>query len=126
MGANSSGNSTTNPGILLKTLLLSYVVTAVLMFVLAFVLYKMKWSSSQASWGIMLIYLLSCALGGFIAGKRMRSRRLLWGIASGLLYFAVLFLLSLAVGSGLRGDMQGTLTVLAACLGGGAAGAFLS
>ena len=74
----------------------------------------------------MLIYFLSCALGGFIAGKKMGSRRLLWGIASGLIYFAVLFILSLAVGSGLRGDMQGILTALAACLGGGAVGAFLS
>lgn len=126
MATNSSANSAAGPGVLLKTLMLSYVVTVVLMFGLAFVLYKMKLNSSQAAWGVMLIYFLSCALGGFIAGKKMGSRRLLWGIASGLIYFAVLFILSLAVGSGLRGDMQGILTALAACLGGGAVGAFLS
>ena len=114
------------PGVFLKTLFLSYVVSVLLMFGLAFVLYKMKLSPAQASWGVTLIYLLSCALGGFFTGKKMGSKRLLWGLLSGLVYFVVLFLLSLAVGSGLRGEVRDILITMAVCLGGGALGAFLS
>ncbi|MCI8401968.1 MAG: TIGR04086 family membrane protein [Lachnospiraceae bacterium] len=119
-------NPAINPGRFLKTLLLSYAVTVVLLFLLAFIIYKMKLNASQASMGVTLIYLISCAMGGFITGKQMRSRRLLWGLLSGALYFSVLLLLSLATGSGFSWDMKNLMTVMASCLAGSAAGAFIS
>ena len=119
-------NSTVNPMRFVKPLAASYIVTVLLMFLLAFVLYKMKLSSSQASLGVTAIYLLSCAVGGFITGKQMRNRRLLWGLLSGALYFAVLLLLSLAVSGGLQGDLKNMVSVLAPCLIGSAAGAVIS
>lgn len=121
-----NSNSAVNPWRFLKTLLLSYVVTVLLLFLLAFLLYKLKWGAEQASRGITLVYLISCALGGFLTGKQMGNRRLFWGLVWGILYFAVLLLLSFLVGKGLQGDTKAVLTVLAACLGGSAAGAFLS
>ena len=125
-GTGMNPNSTVNPMRFVKTLAASYIVTVLLMFLLAFVLYKMKLSSSQASLGVTAIYLLSCAVGGFITGKQMRNRRLLWGLLSGALYFAVLLLLSLAVSGGLQGNLKNMVSVLAPCLIGSAAGAVIS
>ena len=119
-------NSTINPMRFVKTLLISYIITVLLMFLLAFILYKLRLDSAQASMGVTVIYLLSCGIGGFVTGKQMKSRRLLWGLLSGALYFAVLLLLSLAVGGGLQGDIKSVLSVLAPCLIGSAAGAFIS
>lgn len=114
------------PWSFLKTLLISYIVTFVLLFLLAFVMYKMKLSAAEASWAVTVIYLLSCGIGGFLTGKRMGSRRLLWGLASGALYFVVLFVFSLLTSGGLESEMKDILTVLITCLAGSAVGAVMS
>ena len=111
---------------LVKNLFLSCAVTVVLLFALAFILYRMKLGVSQVSWGITLIYVLACMLGGFLTGRQVKTRRLLWGLLSGFLYFAVLLILSLAAGGSVSMQTGGILRVLAACLGGGALGAFVS
>lgn len=121
-----NSNLAVNPWRFLRTLLLSYAVTAVLLFLFAFLLYKMKLGVTEVSWGVGLIYLLSCALGGFVTGKQAGSRRLLWGLAFGALYFAVLLILSLAVGGGLQGSARSVITAAATCLGGSGAGAIIS
>lgn len=121
-----NSNTSINPWSFLKTLLISYGMTAVLLLGLAFLMYQMKLGAEQASWGVMVIYLLSCAVGGFLTGRRMGSRRLIWGLVSGALYFVVLLVLSLAMGGGLQGEAQEILTVLAACLAGSAVGAVVS
>ena len=119
-------NSAANPMRFVKTLLVSYILTVLLMFLLAFILYKMKLSGAQASFGVTAIYFLSCDVGGFLTGKQMRSRRLLWGLLSGALYFSVLLLLSLGMNGGLQGELKSMASVLAACLAGSAAGAVIS
>ena len=121
-----NSNPSIRPWDFLKTLLLSYILTALLLAGLAFLMYRMKLGASQAAWGVTVIYLLACAVGGFLTGKRMGSRRLLWGLVSGALYFVVLWLLSLAVGGGLQGELREILTVLATCLAGSAVGAVIS
>lgn len=119
-------NISVNPIRFVKTLLISYAVTVILLFLFALILYKMKLSGTQASIGVTVIYLLSCGLGGFITGKQMRTRRLLWGLLSGVLYFTVLFLLSMLSGGGLSADLKNLFTVLGTCLAGSAAGAIIS
>ena len=119
-------NVSVNPIRFVKTLLISYAVTVILLFLFAFILYKMKLSGAQASVGVTVIYLLSCGLGGFITGKQMRTRRLLWGLLSGALYFTVLFLLSMLSGGSLSADLKNMFTVLGTCLAGSAAGAIIS
>lgn len=121
-----NGNTVIRPWDFLKTLLLSYGMTVLLLLGLSFLMYQMKLGAKQAAWGVMVIYLLTCAVGGFLTGRRVGSRRLLWGSLSGVLYFLVLFLLSLGMGEGLQGDMREVLTALAACLAGSAIGAVIS
>ena len=73
----------------LSTLLIMYILTGVALFVLAFLLYKMELTENIVTIGITAIYVVSGLLGGIIIGKRMKTRRFLWGIIMGAAYFLV-------------------------------------
>ena len=51
-----------------------------------------------------LLYTSLC--GGFLMGKRMREQKFLWGMAAGIIYFLLLFGVSLLVKG--TGDLQMT------------------
>lgn len=114
------------PLFLLKTLFIAYLLTGILLFSLAFVLYKLRLSNTQVQTGVYLIYILSSFLGGFLAGKKMKSRRFLWGMLMGGLYFVVLFLVSSLAGRPLESGLSYLLLVLGICLAGGTSGGMLS
>lgn len=114
------------PLFLLKTLFIAYLLTGILLFSLAFVLYKLRLSNTQVQTGVYLIYILSSFLGGFLAGKKMKSRRFLWGMLLGGLYFVVLFLVSSLAGRPLESGLSYLLLVLGICLAGGTSGGMLS
>lgn len=111
---------------LLKSLLFSYILTGVLLALLAFALYRFGLGERTVSIAIIVIYVLATLLGGFAAGKRMKSRRFLWGLLMGGAYFLILAVMSFAVG---KGDMQvgsSFFTTLVLCAGGGMLGGMLS
>ena len=111
---------------LLKTLLFSYILTGVLLALLAVLLYKLRLEEKVVTLAIIVIYVAGTFFGGFVAGKRLKNRKFLWGLLLGTAYFAVLVLVSLAVG---RGHIQlgnSFLTTLVLCAGGGMLGGMLS
>lgn len=111
---------------LLKSLLFSYILTGVLLAVLAFVLYKVGLSEKAVSAAIIVIYVAATFFGGFVTGKRMGSRKFFWGLLMGGAYFLILAAVSFVVG---KGDMQigsSFFTTLALCAGGGMLGGMLS
>lgn len=114
------------PLFLLKTLLITYLLTGILLFALSFVLYKLRLSNKQIQTGVYLIYILSCFLGGFLAGKKLKNRRFLWGMFMGSLYFVVLFLVSTLSGRPMESGISYLLLVLSICLAGGTSGGMLS
>ena len=79
---------------MIRTLIFTYLVSGVLLTALAFALYKFRLPESQITLGISGVYILSCFMGGFMAGKAMRSRKFLWGLLTGILYFAFLLIMS--------------------------------
>ena len=92
----------------LSTLLIMYILTGVALFVLAFLLYKMELTENIVTIGITAIYVVSGLLGGIIIGKRMKTRRFLWGIIMGAAYFLVLLIgltLVMCMGAGMIGGM---------------------
>ena len=109
-----------------KTLFFSYLLTGILLFALAFVLYKLRLSNTQIQTGIYFIYILSCFLGGFLAGKRMKNRRFLWGMLMGARYFVVLFLVSSLAGKPIESGFTHLALVFGICLAGGTSGGMLS
>ena len=66
---------------LVRTLIITYIISAVLLSALAFALYRFRLPESQIALGVSAVYILSCLIGGFIAGKTIKSRRFLWGLA---------------------------------------------
>lgn len=106
----------------LKTLLIAYLLTGGLLVLLALLLYRFSLSEKIVSISIILIYLLASFLAGWITGKKMGSRKFLWGLLMGLLYFLVLVLVSLAVNRSFHDVAGNFLTVLILCGGGGMLG----
>lgn len=111
---------------ILKSLLASYIVTGILLVVLAMLLYKFELNEKIVSAAIVGIYVISTLIGGFIIGKLMKVRRFLWGMGLGILYFALLLLITLGVYRTLNGNSTNLLTTFILCAGGGMAGGMIS
>ena len=111
---------------LLLYLLFSYIGTAAVLLVLAFLYYKLRFSEDVVSGGIVLTYVAAGFLGGFLAGKKLKQRKFLWGLLMGTVYYVVLLVLSLLVNHGIA-DLSGNmLSTLVLCAGGGMLGGMLS
>ena len=111
---------------LLKSLLFSYILKGVMLALLAFLLYRFGLGERAVSIAIIVIYVVATLFSGFMAGKRIKSRRFLWGLVMGGAYFLVLAVVSLIAG---KGDVQigsSFFTTLALCAGGGMLGGMLS
>ena len=68
-------------------------------------LYKMQLSESVVSVGIVVIYVLSGFLGGFLSGKVMKTRRFLWGMLMGAAYFLILVIGSILFQKGINMEL---------------------
>lgn len=110
----------------LKALLCSYTLTGVLLLILAFLLFKMDLSEKMVSMGIVLIYILSCFLGGLLLGKRMKKQKYVWGLLLGMGYFVLLIGISCLVERGFPMNFGHLLTTLIMCVGGGSLGGMIS
>lgn len=111
---------------ILKSLIASYAVTGILLVVLAMLLYRFELNEKIVSAAIVGIYVISTLIGGFIIGKLMKVRRFLWGMGLGILYFALLLLITLGVYHTLNGNSTNLLTTFILCAGGGMAGGMIS
>ncbi len=110
----------------LKCLMFSYILTTVLLLLLAFLLFKLHLGEGIVSIAIILIYCVSTFFAGFLAGKKAQNRKFLWGLLIGGAYFLVLVVISLAVNKtmGLQGNTFITTMIL--CAGGGMLGGMVS
>lgn len=110
----------------LKALLVSYVVTGILLLILAMLLYKFDLDEKSVSAGIIAIYVASTLIGGLVLGKMAKVRRFLWGVGLGIAYFALLLLISLGVYHTLEGNGTNVMTTFILCAGGGMIGGMIS
>jgi putative membrane protein, TIGR04086 family len=111
---------------LLKCLLFSYILTGGFLLLLALFLYKFQLSEKVVSIAIIGIYVVAVFFAGFMTGKRMGSKKFLWGLAVGLAYFAVMALVSFAANHGFKDLGTHFFTTLAICAAGGMLGGMLS
>ena len=102
----------------------SYVLTGLLLLALAFLLFQFELSGKAVELGIIATYLISTFIAGFMAGKKAKSRKYLWGFLMGTTYFLILAVLSLLMRTG--GDGAKLLTSFLLCAGGGTLGGMLS
>lgn len=111
---------------ILKSLLASYIVTGLMLLALTFLVYKFKLDEQVVVGGIVMIYVISTFVGGFILGKLVRSRKFLWGIVIGSIYFTLLFLISYGVYREFNTNGLNAITTAILCIGGGMLGGMLS
>lgn len=107
-------------------LLLSYILTAGVLLLLAFVLYKFRISENIVNFAVIVIYVLMTFFAGFAAGKRFKVKKFIWGLLLGSGYFLVLLLVSLV--GGMTETVLGSriLTTYLLCAGGGMLGGMVS
>lgn len=113
-------------GDFLKVLFVMYVVTMLLLLLLAFVMFRMDISETVFHVWLIAVYIISGFAGGFLIGKRAKSRKFMWGFLVGAVYFAILLGVSLVLHKGLDDDIMHLITTAALCLASGTVGGMLS
>ena len=76
--------------------------------------------------GIVAIYVLSTFAAGFIMGKLKKSKKFIWGLLMGGIYFLLLFGISFGVYRSFEGNGTSVLTTFLLCTGGGMLGGMLA
>ncbi len=114
------------PMLMIKALLLAYTATGILLLILAFLLYKMGLGESQINIGIMVTYIVSCLLGGFYIGKKIKVRRFVWGMGVGTGYAILLILVTFFAEHQISGDFKEMLMMFFLCFFGGTLGGMIS
>lgn len=111
---------------LLKCLLTSYLFTAAMLLLLAFLLYKLKLPENVVSIVIIGIYVVATFAGGFLAGKRLQSRKFVWGLLVGILYFGILAVVSVWMHGEVSELGESVFTTFILCSAGGMLGGMVS
>lgn len=110
----------------LKYLLFSYIITGGLLLLLALLVYRFGLSERMVSIAVIAIYIGTTFFAGFLIGKKQKTRKFLWGLMMGGLYFLVLVVLSLAVNHSFKEVASNFFSVLVLCAGSGMLGGMLS
>lgn len=121
-----ANNRKNKPLVIISTLLIMYVITGLALLALALLLFKMQLSENVVTIGIMVIYIVSCLIGGLIAGKRIQVRKFLWGVVVGAVYFVILLIGSLLMNRGISSDTVHVATTLVMCMAAGMIGGMIS
>ena len=109
-----------------KACVTAYIITAILLLIISFLMLKMNLSATVVSVFIIITYIVSNLVCGVIIGKRMEHRRFLWGMAGGLIYFLILLAGSLIFTRVGDFNVFYTIRTLAICALAGMAGGMIS
>lgn len=112
--------------IMIRTIFITYVLTAVLLFILAFLLFHFHLGEGQINMGVNGIYIAACLIGGLLAGKAAKRKRFLWGLITGTVYFLILLAVSFLVNKGIGSSIRELLLIFAMCAGSGIIGGMVS
>ena len=109
-----------------KALVVSVLVTAVGIALLSALAYFFRLDDGKINAGIVVVHILSCFAGGFLAGKKIREKKYLWGLLAGALYFVILLIISVAMAGEDGVSVTRYLTTILICLGSGMLGGMIS
>ena len=79
---------------LLKALAVSYIITAILLLITAFLMYKLGLGDTVIHLSIIIIHGISVFLGGFLTGKMVKEQKYIWGLMLGVCYVLVIGIVS--------------------------------
>ena len=110
----------------LVILVTMYIITGILLLLLAFLMYKADLSEPMVNGAIIAIYIISGFLGGFMMGKRTGVKKYLWGLLMGALYYGVLLLVGVVLHQGLDAEPVHLISTMVLCLLSATAGGMIS
>ncbi len=110
---------------LVKCLLVSYVLTLLLLCLLAFLLYKLHLTEGMVTIAISAIYVVTTFTAGFLTGKKIGKQKFLWGALMGAAYFVVLAAVSVLVRTPETALGNSFWTTMVLCVAGGTLGGML-
>lgn len=110
---------------LLKCLMAAYAVTAIMLAILAALLYKLQLAENTVEIGIIVVYVISSLLAGLFFSKGAKSRRFLWGMVAGAAYFLIICALSMAMEPDFDVLSNSCMTTMFICVGSGMLGGML-
>lgn len=111
---------------LLKALTGAYFLTLLLLLLVAFLLFRFDLGEKTVGACITAVYILSCFFGGYLAGRKIRQRKFLWGAVTGICYFLLLTAVSCVIQRSITIDFLQMLFVMLLCIGGGVLGGMLA
>lgn len=76
----------------------AYLVSGILLLIIAFLMYKTGLSDGTLAIGMGLIYIISNVVGGLIIGRYVDKRKFIWGLIIGLVYIVILYLIGCVLG----------------------------
>lgn len=107
-----------------KIIVITYILTGVLLFIMALLMLKLDLNDSQINLGVIIVMIISTFIGGLIAAKTFKERRFIYGAIVGVIYFLVLLIISMLMHKDNK-LAQSTLTMFLMCIGGGTIGGML-
>ena len=108
-----------------KSLLVSCLLTAALLCLLAFLVLVAGLSEKVVSIAIIIIYVAATFAGGILAAKKAPGRKFAWGLLVGGVYFLLLLFLSVIRAGTAAGMGDSFLTTMLLCCAGGMLGGML-
>lgn len=123
MEGKKKGSSLT--GQLVKAMLVMYIITGLLLVLLAFITERSRQEDMVANIGVIIIYVVASAVGGLILGKVRGTKKFLWGMLAGCIYFAVMAAVSLILGTQGELNLIHMVTAFSICAGAGMAGGMI-
>ena len=111
---------------IVQSLVAAYIVTGLLLCLLAFIVYQSNTGTKMANLGITLTYIFASILAGMIIGKKIGKRKFLWGFFVGVLYFAILTLISVVFQENTVIFSTERITACFLCIAGGTLGGMLA
>lgn len=103
-----------------------YIITGVLLLLLAFLMYRMDLAEPVVNGAIIAIYIIAGFFGGFLMGKKAGVKKYLWGLLMGALYYGVLLLVGIMLHQGLDAEPVHLFSTMVLCLLSATAGGMLS
>ena len=107
---------------LIKYLCIAFIITMILLAILAFLLWKFEVGDNMIHGGIIFSYIFSCFIGGlFLAGEK-KERCFMWGALLGFVYYLIVAGISMILNKQLFPVIPGMISVFFLCVFGGMMG----
>ncbi len=110
---------------LLKCLMAAYLITGLMLLLVAGLLYKFSIGENVVDISIIVIYCISSLLAGLFFSKGAASRRFIWGMLAGAAYFLIICAVSAVADPGFVPVSNTCITTLLICLGSGMLGGMM-